>query len=332
MRFLIAGAGSIGQRHLRNLQALGEHDITLYRTFLGTLQSPELEKFPVDHTLEAALARHPDAVIISNPTRLHLEIAIPAARAGCHLLLEKPVSDSMDLIPELQEAMRAGGSRVLVGYHFRFHPGLLQVKQLLDAGAIGRLLSARAHWGEYLPGWHPWEDYRQGYSARVDLGGGVILTLSHPLDYLAWLLGEVSAVWALSARAVDLDIPVESVAEIGLRFTNGALGSVHLDYCQRPASHRLELIGTQGTITWDNSDGSARIFQAGSSSWQELSPPAGFDRDQLFRSEMRHFLDLVRGDVLPACTLDDGLRALKLCLAAHQSVRSGGLVTGVDSS
>src|SRR4030065_327636 len=159
MRFLIAGLGSIGKRHLRNLIALGERDIILYRTYKGMLHDADLQSFPVERTLDAALSHHPDAVIISNPTRLHMDVAIQAARVGCHILLEKPIADSMDQVPEFIEAVRAGGGQVLVGYHFRFHPGLQQVRHLLEDEAIGQPVSARAHWGEHLPGWHPWEDY-----------------------------------------------------------------------------------------------------------------------------------------------------------------------------
>ena len=147
---------------------------------------------------------------------------------------------------------------MLVGFQFRFHPGLRQVKQLLDEGAIGKPLSARAHWGEYLPNWHPWEDYRLGYAARPELGGGVVLTLSHPLDYLRWLLGEVESLWLLPAIK-GLGMPVEDLAEIGLRFSKGAIGSLHLDYDQRPPSHTLEIMGTHGTIRWDNADGITRL-------------------------------------------------------------------------
>src|SRR4030067_387205 len=124
---------------------------------------------------------------------------------------------------------------------------------------IGDPLSARAHWGEYLPGWHPWEDYRQGYSARAELGGGVILTLCHPLASLRWLLGDVKALWAFAGRLRDLSLDVEDNAEIGLRFADSMLGSVHLDYNQRPSAHTLEIVGSQGTIRWDNADGGVHL-------------------------------------------------------------------------
>jgi predicted dehydrogenase len=330
MRILIAGIGSIGRRHLSNLLALGERDIILYRTYQGPPEADEPPPFPVETELEEALARQPQAVIVSNPTALHLDVAIPAAQAGCHLLLEKPISHSLERVGQLEDAVRQGGGRVLVGYQFRFHPGLGQVRRLLTEGAIGRPLSVRAHWGEYLPGWHPGEDYRQGYSARRDLGGGVVLTLSHPLDYLRWLLGEVAALWAFNASHSDLGLAVEDSAEIGLRFASGALGSLHLDYVQRPPAHRLEIIGTRGTLQWDNQDGSVRAYSAAGGNWETFPAPAGFGRNHLFMQELRHFLALVKGEVEATCTLEDGRRALELALAALESSDHGRLVRPRD--
>jgi predicted dehydrogenase len=319
MKILIAGLGSIGRRHLRNLVALGETDLVLLRTFRSTLPDEELKPFPVETDLTAALRHKPEAVIVSNPTALHLQVAIPAAQAGCHLLLEKPISHTLEGVEQLQAAVQHGGGQVLVGFQFRFHPGLRMIKRWLEENAIGQLLSARASWGEYLPGWHPWEDYRAGYSARADLGGGVLLTLCHPLDYLHWYLGNLSAVWAFTGQSAQLALEVEDCAEVGLKFDSGALGSVHLDYNRRPPAHRLELVGTEGVIEWDNADGNARLFNAASGQWQAYQPPAGFERNTMFLELMRHFISLCKGEAQSLCTLQDGAFALRIALAALES-------------
>ncbi len=329
MKILIAGFGSIGRRHFRNLLALGEQNILFYRTRRSTLPDDETRKYPVFTDLEKALAEQPDGVIVSNPTAYHLDVAIPAAEAGCRILLEKPVSHTMARIPELRNLVEENGGEVLVGYQFRYHPGLQKVKALLEEKAIGKLLSVVAHWGEYLPGWHPWEDYRKGYSARADLGGGVVLTLSHPLDYLHWLMGEVVSVFGVTERNNELGIDVESAAVIGLKFENGVLGSVTLDYNQRPPMHRLEITGSHGTIRWNNADGVVAFYRAGENStdgWVRFSPPEGFQRNDLFLIQMRHFLNVVRGDEKPVCALDDGVKALKIALAVHQSAKTKRMV------
>jgi predicted dehydrogenase len=268
---------------------------------------------------------------------MHLDVAIPAAKAGCHLMIEKPISHTLDRMNELKTAVARGGGQVLVGFQFRYHPGLLQVARLMAENAIGRPLSVRASWGEYLPGWHPWEDYRQGYSARPDLGGGVVLTLCHPLDYLGWLFGDIQALWAFEGKLGDLDLAVEDTAEIGLRFRSGVLGSLHLSYNQRPTTHRLEIIGTQGTIRWDNADGIVLLYRALSEGqkrttgtlsggWESFPPAPGFERNTLFLDEMRNFLAAIRGEAQPACTLEDGIRAMQLAVAVHVSAQRGQMI------
>jgi predicted dehydrogenase len=319
MRFLIAGYGSIGRRHMRNLLALGEKDIVLYRTKHSTLPEDELQGFPVETDLEAALAHKPKAVIIANPTALHLDVAIPAAKAGCHVLMEKPISSTLNNVDILKDALLTSGVQLLMGFQFRFHPGLQRIINELKDGAIGRPLSFRADWGEYLPGWHPWEDYTKSYSARSDLGGGVTLTLCHPLDYMRWIFGEVKEVWGTTAKLSDLEIQVEDVAEIGLRFESGVIGSVHLNYYQQPPVHRLEIVGTEGTLRWDNADGAVYEYRRGAHDWEVFPAPEGFERNELFLEELRHFMDVCNGYVRPACTLEDGKRSLEIIQAVYQS-------------
>lgn len=326
VRYLIAGFGSIGRRHFRNLLSLGEKDIIFYRTHKSTLDDDELSDFIVETDLRKALAHGPDGVVISNPTAFHLDVAIPAAQQGCDIFLEKPVSHSMERVEDFKQIVDTKGSEVLVGFQFRFHPGLQRIKELLAAEQIGRPLAVRAHWGEYLPGWHPWEDYRKGYSARADLGGGVILTLSHPFDYLRWLMGDVRAVWALTASNSDLDVDVEDTAEIGLRFENDCIGSVHLNYTQRPPSHELEIVGTRGTIQWKYNEGGVRVFDITEEQWRDYPLKSGFERNDMFLDEMSHFIDVVSGKVDPICPLVDGIRVQELIDGVKTSAETGRIV------
>jgi predicted dehydrogenase len=338
MKFLIAGLGSIGRRHFRNLIALGEKDIVLLRTRKATLPEDELAGYPVETDLQEALQKHqPDAVVVANPTSMHLDVAIPAAETGCHILLEKPVFHSLEQIDVLQKTAEMSSSRILVGFQFRYHPTLNKARELIQSNALGKILTVHVHWGEYLPQWHPWEDYRQSYAARADLGGGVIVTLTHPLDYLRYLLGDVESLWSFNGHISPLEIDVEDVAEIGLKFTNGAVGGVHVNYFQRPPVHHLEIVGTNGTLRWDNVDGILHFykFPATFGSYSDnppapvvesFSPPRGFERNQLFVAQTRHFIEVVRGEAEPSCSLEDGVQALRLALAAYQSQETGRMI------
>ncbi len=334
-KFLIAGLGSIGRRHFRNLIALGETDIVLLRSHRATLSDDELAGYPVETDLHEALKKHkPNAVIVANPTALHLDVAIPAAEAGCAILLEKPVSHSLERLNVLQQAAQKSGSKILVGFQFRYHPTLNKARELIQAGVLGKVLTAHAHWGEYLPNWHPWEDYRQSYAARADLGGGVIVTLTHPLDYLRFILGDVESLWSFNQHLSSLEMDVEDVAEIGLKFSSGAIGGVHLNYFQRPPVHQLEIVGTSGTLKWDNSNGILHLqkMPATFGSYSNLPPapisesfppPEDFDRNHLFADQTRHFIETVHGEKEPVCNLEDGIIALRLALMAKKSASTG---------
>jgi predicted dehydrogenase len=309
----------VGSRHLQNLLALGERDVLVYRTGRG----PTPGGAAATQDFAEALARGPRATLVCNPTALHVPTALAAARAGCHLFIEKPLSHSLEDVDTLAAEVRARRLVVLVGYQFRFHPGLLQVKRWLAEGAIGEVASARAHWGEYLPGWHPGEDYRRSYSARRELGGGVVVTLSHPFDYLRFLLGEVVEVQAQTAQRGGFELDVEDTAHVLLRFASGVLAAVSLDYVERPAAHRLRLVGRNGLIEWDAITGLARHHDAASGVVRSVAPPPGFDRNTMFIDEMRHFRACLAGRERPACSLEDAVAALRIALAAKRSAEQG---------
>lgn len=319
--FLVAGSGSIGRRHLANLRRLGETDAALYRTGRRDPAAPAADA-PEEFDLARALASRPRAVLVCNPSALHLETALAAARAGAGLLVEKPLSHALDGTDALAREVRERGLVALVGFQYRFHPGLLRVKRWLEDGALGRVLSARVHWGEDLAGWHPGEDWRRSYAARADLGGGAVRTLCHPFDYLRWLLGEAVSVQAeVSSAALGLD--VEDLAHATLRFEGGAVASVALDYVQRPRTHGLEIVGTKGRACWADEDGAAYLYDAVRGRATPFRPPPGFSRNDVFLDEMRHFLACLDGREEPACTIEDGRAAVEIADAVLRSAEEG---------
>lgn len=326
MKFLIAGLGSIGRRHFRNLLQLGEKDITLLRSHQSTLPDDELAGFPVETDLVNALANKPDAVVISNPSSLHLPVALAAVHSGCHIFLEKPVAHSHFGTDELLQAVDEKKVVAAVGFQFRFHPGLHAVKELIQQGRLGKIISVTAYWGEYLPGWHPWEDYRQSYAARQDLGGGVVRTLCHPLDYLTWMFGKVESVSASILTTGVLDIEVDDLAEIDLSYKEGIHAHVHLDYHRQPGKHTLSITGTGGTAEWDNATGITQFIQAEESQGHSILPPIGFERNTMFLNAMRNFIQAIEGSEWPVCSLDEGIYNLQLIDAVYQAGSSGSVV------
>ena len=318
-RALVAGFGSIGRRHFNNLQALGCRDFVFYRTFQSSLNDPATAKWFSTGDLQAALDCRPSVAVISNPTAKHLEVAIAAAAAGVPLLIEKPLSNSLEGCRELAEIAKQKNLTVMIGCQFRFHPLLISLRRQLAAGRLGQVVGARAEWGEYLPDWHPWEDHRKSYSARADLGGGVVLTLIHPLDYLYWLFGSVRHVQASIRKVPSLQTAAsDDWADITLEFDTGVIGHVHLDYVQKPPVHQLRVWGDQGRALWN--------FHAGTLTWQPMTGdaeiervPEGFERNTLFVDEMRSFLSAVNAGRPSEIPLDDGIAVLDIALRAKQS-------------
>lgn len=319
-RILIAGLGSIGRRHLRNLMQTGQHEIVLCRSRPSPVEeAPEL---PVYTDLPKALATRPDLVIVSTPTAHHVSVALPAAQAGCHLFIEKPLSHAWDGVDELVREIQGRGLLSLMGFDLRFDPGLCKIKELLEEGVIGRVVSIQAQVGQYLPDWHPWEDYRKGVSASSEMGGGVILDLIHELDYVTWLLGPVSELACFAGHVSKLEIRTEDTAAILLQFENGAIGTIHLDYLQRTPSRTCRIIGEEGTIVWDYHAAHVRWYKAGKDQWEECSYP-NRQRNDRFLSELKHVLACVAGQEQPRTDVTIGSQVLRLALAAKESALTG---------
>ena len=310
----------MGRRHLDNLLQLGVHDILLYRTSQESLkEAPDL---PVFTDLTEALASRPNLVLVSNPTAYHLQVALTAARAGCHLFIEKPLSHTWDGVEELVSIIRQRNLMTLVGFDLRFDPALCQVKDLIENGCIGRCLSIQAQVGEYLPDWHPWENYRQGVSGRAETGGGVILDLIHELDYVTWLLGPVTEIFCFAGKVSNLEIETEDTAVMSLKFNSGALGSIHLDYLQRVPSRTCRIIGERGTIFWDYFAKKVACYSPSKKEPREFEY-ATAQRNNRFLEEMRHLLACMEGRVRPKVDVVSGSRTLKLALAAKESAALG---------
>jgi predicted dehydrogenase len=327
LRFLVMGCGSIGKRHIKNLLALGAKDLLVYDTRQDRLAEArsELNVKTVDN-LDHAWEKKPEVVLITTPTSSHVSLALQAAHHNSHLFIEKPLSDRLEGTNELIEAVRRQNLISLIGCNMRFHPGILGVRRLLSDGAIGRVVAARAEVGYYLPEWHPWEDYRSSYSAKKELGGGVILDAIHEIDYMRWLLGEVTAVACFAGKLSSLEIDTEDVAAMLLRFASGTIGEIHLDYVQRTYSRTCEIIGDEGTIRWDYGAGEVRLYRASTREWQVFADPTGLEPNRMYVDEMRHFLHCLDRDEHPILDVFEALKVLKIALAAKSSAESGKLV------
>jgi predicted dehydrogenase len=324
MTGLLVGYGSIGRRHLTNLHSLGVTDWAVVHTGQGTLPlelpGPARMYADLDEALEQ---ERPSFAVIANPTSMHLEAALSCTDAGCGLLIEKPLSHSLDGVDELAAAASARGTKVLVGFQFRFHPALTRIRDLLRSGSMGAPLHVRVIWAEHLPSWHPWEDWRRSYAARADLGGGVHHTICHPFDYLRMLFGEPVNLCATLAHDGPLELSVPEAADVVLCFPDNLGAQVHLDFWCRPPMHRMDVICSDGSIEWNYMTGALQVWRADREGCQVDALPSVRDRNDLFLGEARHFLGVLRGSEQSECSLDDGIAVVRICEAIDRSAASG---------
>lgn len=327
MRALIIGLGSIGRRHLSNLNSLGvASEIVILRRPASRDQPIEARSGRVIFDLVEAIRLKPDIALITGPTSSHVELALALAREGVHLFIEKPLSNSLDNVDDLIAECRTRSLTLMVGYNFRFYRPLQLVKEALLAGQIGRVLTVRADVGQFLPDWRPNSDYRAGVTGRSSLGGGVVLELSHELDYVCWLAGEPESVFARISKLSELEIDVEDTAQISFRITGGSLASIHMDMVDRAAHRSCRIVGTQGTIHWNGLTHQVRLFSEETSEWKDLHPAADLDRNEMYASELRHFIECVESGRRPLVTGEDGRRVLEIALAAKRSSLEGRVI------
>ncbi len=313
MKILMVGLGSIGQRHTLNLKKLGFNDIIAYRSSKGNLKFCEENSITQYWTLDEAIKQKPECVFITNPTSLHVAVAIKILeKTNCHLFIEKPLSNSMDGIKQLQAILNSRDLQTMIGYNMRFHPLLLKTKEIIDSSQIGEIVGYRTIWGEFLPNWHPWEDYKKGYSARSELGGGSLLTLSHDIDLAVWLFGKIVETKGFQSSKHVLKTTADECSIITTKHEDGVIGSLFFDYLQDPPKRTLEIIASKGKLFWDYYEGQLIVYDRIKQKSKIHSNPEGFERNTMFLEEVKHFMNCIQNQSKPMITLADGIEVLKV--------------------
>ncbi|NQT69555.1 MAG: Gfo/Idh/MocA family oxidoreductase [Desulfobacteraceae bacterium] len=323
MKIAVIGCGSIGKRHIRNLLALGVHDIIAYDKDAKQLAAVETDTgIRALHSLPEIISRKPDAVLVCTPNSLHVPVAFKFAKIGSQLFIEKPLSHNLDGVDQLLAEVNEQKLITMVGCNFKFHPSFIKMKAILESGILGKILSARCQFGQYLPDWHPWEDYRTGYSARSDLGGGILLD-SHEFDYMQWFLGDVSELFCFAGKVSNLEIDTEDTAEVLIKFQNGTIAGIHLDYTQRAYQRNYEFFGENGTLKWDFQERKVWLYLASENKWEVFEEPRNYNLNEMYTEEMKHFIESIMNEKETITDIFAGWRTLKLIMAAKASAEDG---------
>ena len=256
----------------------------------------------VFYSLDEAIEQFdPDALIVATPNHLHLTDALEGGKRGLHLLIEKPVHDSLDGLDVLQELVKEQKLTAMVGYNLRFHPLLSRVKDMVAAGEIGTVISASVEVGENIENWHPWEDYQDTYAPWIKSGGGALLCFSHDIDYAYWLLGMPQQVFAAGGKMTPLSGDAEDLVESVWKYADKT-AQLHIDYWQRPKVRTLKVIGSKKAVVWD-AYGSLDVFDHATGEKTTHDVPQGFERNTMFLDELRHFVECVETKKEPLTSL-----------------------------
>jgi len=329
-KILIVGMGSIGTRHLsiaREQFPNGDIRILGHRE----LKATPMHSDGYMTTIEDAEHFAPEIAIIANPSSFHIPTAQALARIGTHLLIEKPLSDSLEGAYELIETCGQHNCVLLMGYNLRYMQSLQEFRELLLRGVVGEVLSVRCEVGQFLPTWRPESDYRQGVSARRELGGGVLLELSHELDYLRWIFGDIEWVRATITRQSSLEIDVEDTAHLTLGFVSRIkgsqlIGTLSMDFIRHDQTRVCTVIGSKGSLRWDGITGEVTILRQDGSTWKKLFTHTP-QRGETYFAEWQEFLNCINLGTTPSITGQDGIRVLEIIESVRKSA-----VTGIQVS
>lgn len=318
MLSLVVGCGSIGKRHIRNLKAMKAGNVIAYDVSIDQCRNVEQEFGVKTHSsLDEALSQKPDIALICTPTSLHIPAAMAAARKGCHLFIEKPLSHTLEGVDELIEIVAQKKLISLVGCNMRFYHGPRKVKEIIDSGIIGRIFSARIQTSSFLPTLRP--NYKNSYAAKGDLGGGCVLDSIHEIDLAIWYLGDIKSVYSITRNMGALDIETEEQSEIICEFQSGTIGSIHLDYISRTYERTNQIIGENGSIFWDFIKGSVKVYNADGDKWEVYDQPWNYDINQMYIDELIYFLSHISDGQSTFNSLEEAKKTLEFVAIIKES-------------
>jgi len=330
MKFLIVGLGSMGKRRIRNLQRLGHTDI------VGVDPEPsrrdeavKLYGIATCSTFEDGMSLGPDALIISTPPDMHMSFARAAVANGKHFFSE--AGTSADGMADVLRVARQKGVVAAPSCTMRYHPSVQKLKQIVAAGGIGTVRSYTHHCGQWLPDWHPDEDYRRFYVSRRETGACREI-VPFELTWLNWVVGSpVGAVTAMKAKLSDLECDIDDVYQLLVRYENGALGHLQVDVLARAPVRHCRIVGSEGTLEWSVMERTVRHYRADTRQWiAHTEPPPRVEQgysemsnEAMYDAEIAAYVAAIRKEADWSNPLEDDIATLEVLLAAERAADKG---------
>lgn len=320
-KFLVIGLGSMGKRRIRNLLALKVPKAQIYGFDPNAKRGVEVEKtygIQTDTDFKRAVRdSKATAFVISTPPDKHAPYFLYAAKRGIHFFVEVTTVDDgyAKLMPLLNKKFVAAPSCT-----FRYVPAVQLIQKLVGKGEIGRPLYFRHYLGQYLPDWHPYEDYRKVYFAQKKTGGAREM-FPYELNWLNFVFGsEIKKIAGINAKISDLDMTADDIYAGLVEYKNGVVGSVHVDLLNRKAARTFEIVGTKGTLEWDWLANQLVLYKRGSKPKRfnlKLSKKLAHynTTENIYIAEMKDFVGAIKGTHQYPYSFKEDWRILKSLFA-----------------
>ena len=321
-RVLIVGFGSAGHRHLKIARDLIPNaDIRIYR-HQSSSEIPKLAN-GLFTDIQEAIDFSPHLAVIACPAPFHISIAQALVEKGTHLLVEKPLSHSASGVKYFLDLCKNTNIVLLIGYNLRFFESLQFFRKAIKEGVIVKLISFRCEVGQHLPSWRTDRNYRESVSAQKKLGGGCLLELSHELDYINWIFGEIEWVSGIISCQSNLDIDVEDTAHVtfGLKPSEDGfqlIGVVNLDFIRQDTTRYCLAIGEKGTLRWDGITGEVMLFEKSKKNW-DLLLACPDEVNTSYIMEWKYLLNCIEEKKQNFNSGEDGLKVLEIIDAVRES-------------
>jgi predicted dehydrogenase len=285
------------------------------------------EGFESTTSLDDVVAFGPDAVVVAGPATTRADVLRRIGGLNVPVFIEKPLAHTLSDGLAVVDLLGPAVERSQLGYNLRFSESLIYFRDLVRGRRFGRVLRFNAETAQYLPDWRPEKDYRESVSARAELGGGVLLELSHELDYLRWIFGEWDWVSAWAGRASSLEIDVEDTAlvTIGIEGNQAAtqlVGQLSLDFVRRDKTRTVTAVCEGGTIRWDGVAGTVEVFEPSQSRWETVMTDSA--SQSTYEAQWASFLSVVEEGTRPMVAVSDGVSVLRAVEAIRRSHRHSG--------
>ena len=341
-KILVVGLGSIGLRHVKNiLTHFSNTRIIIYsKRKRIPIEIKNNNNVTIYDSLKKCLDEQPNIGFITNESAFHVPTAIKLAKKGINLFIEKPLSNSYERLDELKKHVKKNKLITQMGCNFRFFPPIKKIKSLVNQREIGRIISVQVENNSYLPDYHPLEDYRKGYAARKDLGGGAVLTQIHEIDYLYWLFGDVKKISSFTGKYSDLSVTADDMSTSLVEFNDGVIGQIHISYFQRPYFRSCKIKGTKGIIEWNSLDNNVNVFNMKLKKWKKVKIKNNYklitggittgqtDKKlkKMYVEEIKHFMNCVKNKKATINDIFQGEKTLKIALAMKESSKKGKII------